>query len=140
MLSSYTMRTRLIEWMLAILMIVWGVSVLFPQVTAPVLNTLFGGDLPLGAIVVSVGCIRIIALLINGHWRRSPLLRLLGSILGLMFWTAVGIAAGMHFFGIFPVAEIYPTSFFWIVFFLFEFFAAFNSAWDLFELGAIYGE
>lgn len=36
-----------------------------------------------------IGLVRLIALYINGAWKRTPLIRAVGSIIGAMFFTAI---------------------------------------------------
>lgn len=87
-------ETRGLEWLFGGMMVAWGsVIMFFPQMFN---HKIYESLLTLaptyiwGAIAVSLGIGRIIALLINGLWKRNPLIRFAGALYGMMWWSLLG--------------------------------------------------
>ena len=131
MAASSNSPTRAVEFMLAWLMIGWGVAVagtndmLVGPTTKFLLNVF---SEPVWAVIaLSLGFARLTALVINGAWRRSPLLRFACAAVGLMWWTMFGalywiaISAGAPPF---PNLSIYP------VFMFFEAYSCYRCGQD----------
>jgi hypothetical protein len=84
-------QTRWMEVLLAGLMAAVGVSLLWPGQTFSlpsfhVIGTLLSEDVAgWGACIVAAG--RLQALYINGHKRNTPVIRVLGCLIGAVFWT-----------------------------------------------------
>lgn len=86
---------RLSEWFCAVLMIGMGVgSAMQPTLFADNPSmAVFAGWAPQVVWTVawlSVGLIRLAALIINGAWRRSPHLRALTALVSLLVWFLLG--------------------------------------------------
>ncbi len=89
-----THSDRALEWMFAALMVIWGLYVLAP------IDTFRGAQYALmldiapepvwGAFSLSIGFVRLVVLWINGSWRRSSAIRMGSSIVGVMWWIALG--------------------------------------------------
>lgn len=102
--TSTRYPTRTVEHAFAWIIIVWSYSVLLPEqmlkgaVYRPMLDIM--PEQAWGWIGLTIGVLRVIALLANGHWHPTPELRLVGALWGTMFWIAlaycyaVAIAAG----------------------------------------------
>lgn len=119
------MKTRAIEWLFASMMIVWGAMLLLPgnMLSHPTFDLLLqvAPERTWGFFSITVGYIRVAALIINGHWRRSPILRMLASILGMMSWTCLA-----YFYGASMYAGAQPFPMYGC-FFLFIFFEGYSA-------------
>lgn len=87
------MTTRATEWLLASQIGVVGVALTIPHAAPDDFGWLWAVAPPLrwtlAAILIMV--LRMAALTINGRWRRSPLLRATGAVLGIMWWLALAL-------------------------------------------------
>ena len=75
----------------------------------------------LGFILTIVGCLRLIALYINGHRKRTPIVRTIGCSFGFLFWalffasvlkyneSSTAYSTGMVYV-VFAVAELHASS------------------------------
>lgn len=128
------MKTRAAEWMLSWIMVMWGLGVFVSYhiggagggMTA-FLSVLGPLDL-IALLIVGFGAGRMIALLYNGHWRRSPILRMAAAIIGMMFWQAIFV-----FYGLAVVtgkATFFPMLLTVPVFFAFEAYSAYRCGQD----------
>lgn len=90
-----TFRERCAEWVMALILMGWGLQVLqpFPLFNRPFFALLasVGPEWAWGWAAFMIGIGRLIFLFINGAWRASPGLRQLGCIFGMMVWLALGI-------------------------------------------------
>lgn len=117
---SWQSSDRLIEWQFAFMMMVWGLWLMFPSwitFTAPqyALLASIANEAVWGAFSFSIGFIRAIALYINGSYHRTPIVRLICSILGLTWWFVLiylfilaapnNPAAGFSWYPVFAVFE-----------------------------------
>lgn len=124
-------HTRAVEYMLTWLLVGWGITVLLPGdvMRGPTTKIFLGiaTEMTWGFIAVSIGGGRLIALVINGAWRRSPLLRFAGASLGLMWWVGLGT---VYWIAVsrgdppFPNLSIYP------IFVFFEAYSCFRCGQD----------
>ena len=110
---------RGLEWLTASIMIVtgvwgWNTGHLDQIVENPFLWAMS---------LLVIGFVRIIALIINGSWRRSPILRTIGALAGVTCWTYL---AG-RYFQIDPSSGLGMT---YIVFVWAEFYSCMRSAND----------
>ena len=110
---------RLIEWLFASMMLLWGMVLCLPLGTFanPQYAALaaIAPEQVWGAVSIGIAVLRMTALWVNGSWRRTPAIRCLCSILGVMWWTAhlfLAIAApqahppaGLSWYGLFVVFE-----------------------------------
>jgi hypothetical protein len=86
-------QSRALEWLLAAVMVLWGVGLLLPWegFTGSAYRYLaaLAPERAWGVFSVSIGLIRIGALYCNGAWYRTPLLRFLGAMLGTIWWAVL---------------------------------------------------
>lgn len=86
---------RSMEWFSASAMLVWCLVLAQPGDTltlSPSFSEFVRSGLTetrLAAIFGLVGGARIVALIINGRWPRSPLFRMSGAMLGCMIWAQI---------------------------------------------------
>jgi hypothetical protein len=115
-------QTRSVEWLLACMMVAWGIGLLLPGDTMSLPQFRMLGVIapePVWAVwSISMGAVRVAALYINGSWRRTPLLRVLGASFGLIWWLVLGflfktsadggpVPAGLLWFPVFIAFEGY---------------------------------
>lgn len=85
---------RDVEWEHAIMQACWGAFLLLPAETfAGPQYALLAALAPAevwGACGLGLGLVRLAALAINGAWRRTPALRLAGSLIGISWWLGLG--------------------------------------------------
>ncbi len=115
-----TFPFRALEWLLAVIMIGWGLILLHPEFDAARstwatgLFIQFSPDL-FGRACLVVGLIRFTALLINGMWWRTPFARLVTTFAANLLWVCIvfGLVAsdtlntGWAIYPAFVVAEFY---------------------------------
>jgi hypothetical protein len=124
---------RLVEWLFASMMVAWGAWLLVPQWNTFVwpqydaLNEL-ASEPVWGVFSVSVGVVRMAALFINGSWGRTPLLRLIGSGMGMIWWLVL-----IYLFLLSPQSNPPAGYAFYPVFVAFEAISSWRSAADAFH-------
>lgn len=130
-------QTRSVEWLLALLMVTWGVGLLLPGNTMALQSYRYLAAIapePVWAAwSISIGAARLVALYVNGSWRRSPLIRAGGAALGVIWWLILGflLLNGTQG-GPLPAALMwYP------VFCGFEFYSVYRGARDSYHSGAL---
>lgn len=120
-------RIRRSEWMLSLctlsLGLVWLTrpGLMLPQYFALMLS-LWAQD-AWGQVAAALGLFRLAMLLINGAWRASPHLRILGALASIALWLALllnALAASA------PVQSVG----FWAIFFGFDMFSIIDAAGD----------
>lgn len=126
---------RGLEYQFAAMMVAWGSwLLLFPHsFHNPIFQPLedLAPEPVWGVWSVSIGSVRLAALYINGNWRRTPVLRIACSILGLIWW---GTLIFLYLTG---SRENLTPSFSWLfVFLYFECVACQRSAADAFHAGS----
>lgn len=130
-------QTRSVEWMLAAMMLAWGIGLMLPGDTMSLPQyRMLGAIAPetvWAAWSISIGTVRIIALYVNGAWRRTPLIRAFGAILGIVWWLVLGFlfaaAAGNG-----PL----PADLWWFAVFIgFEGYSVCRGARDSYHSGAL---
>lgn len=130
-------QTRSVEWLLGSLMVAWGVGLLLPG------NSM---DIPtyrhLGALApesvwaawsIAIGGLRLFALYVNGSHFRTPLIRAICAVLGMIWWIVLGflLVRGVQ-------QAALPAGLMWYpVFIGFEGYSAFRSARDSYHTGAL---
>lgn len=100
---SYPLRTM--EWYAAVVLTLWGLVLLQPsplferetfRTFAPIVD-----EHALGFLLLVVGSIRCAALYVNGHWRRTPLFRAAGAMVGSAVFaglTALFVISDLAYF------------------------------------------
>lgn len=83
---------------------------------------------------LSIGAIRMIALYINGSWRRTPLIRAVCAMLGLIWWVVLGFLFNVSADpGPFPAGLM-----FYFGFVGFEGYSIYRGARDSYHSGALH--
>lgn len=139
MATTRTGADRLVEWLFAGMMLSWGCWLLNPgwntfdnpQYAA---LALIVPEEVWGAWSVAVAAIRIAALVINGRYRRTPLLRLACSLLGLVWWLVL-----IYLFVVSPHPNPAAGFSWYPVFVVFEAISCWRSAADAFHADAFRG-
>lgn len=123
--------TRSVEYMLAWMLVAWSFMVALPgamlQGSQYQYMTLFMPEAAWAAIGITVGALRLFALIRNGSWSRSPYLRLAGASVGFIFWQFLALLYGiafMHGAPLFPMYGCLP------VFMFFEAYSSFRCGQD----------
>ena len=132
-------RERSVEWLLATCLFTWGLVLLNPDYhtfDAPRFAALaaVASETVWGWLCTIAGLARLTGLAINGAWRRSPHLRVAGSVLGILAWVQISLGFIVSDTGSTGMA-IYP------VFVAFDLWALFRAAGDTraADEGGIYG-
>lgn len=131
-------KTRSTEWLLACCAIAWGCAILQPgelfEISSYQMLGLIMRETTWGALAILIGCLRCLGLAVNGWWRRSPILRALGSYASGFFWLSLCIlqfaAARKSGLGL-P-----PGVYFYIVFFGFEGWCRAAAGYDMQKAGS----
>jgi len=131
-------QTRSVEWLLASMMVAWGVGLMLPGDTMLLpqyrLLAAIAPEPVWAAWSLSMGSIRIIALYVNGSWRRTPLLRVMGATLGLIWWLVLGFLFKSAADG----SGALPAGLMWFpVFIGFEGYSIVRGARDSYHTGAL---
>lgn len=93
-----SVRTKLSEWGLALMMINWGWTVLDYDQPFRFFQAPYDGwgsviePSTLGALMISVGSLRLLTLIINGSYSRSPHIRTGFSLISGMVWFFLWIS------------------------------------------------
>lgn len=124
--------TRTVEHMLGWVVLVWSASVIW---LSPVLKSaeyeFLRAVMPLGiwgAIGVMLGFSRLLALFINGNWRRTPGMRLVCAATGLIWWL---ILSALYWAAVQKGALDFPMRYVLPVFIAFEAYSCFRCGQDL---------
>jgi len=88
---------RATEWLTSGVLLTFGLTLALPGDTmaAPTFHVLAGlgmDDASLSAPLTLVGTSRLAALYINGSWKRSPMLRMVGAIIGAGVFGFLAVA------------------------------------------------
>lgn len=132
------MKTRTVEWLLASLMVAWGVALGLPGDMFPVgehyrFLSAIATEPVWAAFSFSIGAARLTALYINGSWRRTPAIRIIGAVFGLVWWITLG---GLYGLAVMAGARAFPALAFFPVFVFFEALSCYRSGLDAHESGA----
>lgn len=125
-------QTRAVEYMLAWLMIGWGsmlawypgdilVGLTYRFVVA------FATEHTWAIVSLTAGTLRIIALIINGAWRRTPLVRFCAAAFGLLWWTTLG---GLYWLAVLKGGAPFPNILSYAVFVYFEAYSCYRCGQD----------
>ena len=88
-----TSPTRALEVALAAFMVTWGVFLALPGATFQ--NPIYASLAALmpeagwAAFSIASGLVRLAALYVNGAWRRTPLVRMVMAVAGVVWWTVL---------------------------------------------------
>lgn len=130
-------QTRSVEWLLAGLMLAWGIGLILPGNTMALAGyrhlAALAPEPAWAAWSIALGGVRIAALYGNGSWFRTPLVRAGGSVLGTIWWLVLGF---LMFNG--AQGGPLPAELMWFpVFCGFELYSAFRGARDSYHSGAL---
>lgn len=122
--SFLTGQTRVIEYLLAWLMISWGSGLVDggpPMMTDPHRYLLaLMPEAAWGWFAISCGVMRLSGLVINGAHRRSPLLRMAGAGMGVVWWM---VMISMY---VAAIRDGVPETLLFRMFFVFLFFETYS--------------
>lgn len=116
-------QTRSVEWLLAALMVAWGVGLMLPgdSMSLPQYKLLavLAPEYVWSSWSISIGLIRIVALYVNGSWKRTPLIRSTCAGFGIIWWLVLiflfkgatdgPVPAGLMFYPVFIAFEGYSV-------------------------------
>jgi hypothetical protein len=129
--ASERYPTRTVEHMLAWMILVWSYSVAMPgqMLTGPTFAYLLAiaPEEAWGACGMFIGAARLVALYLNGNWRRSPGLRLIGAMFGMIWWVVV---SALWWLAIMQGAQDFPMRKVAFVFIFFEAYSCFRCGQD----------
>lgn len=119
------MQDRALEWFSGAAMLLWGLILALPGETmaGPSYAAFhrFGTTEEFWAYAMgATGIARLVALFINGRWPRTPLIRMVGALFGLLCWSqitylllagtylATGVAStGPAVYGLLALADLF---------------------------------
>ena len=126
--------TRTVEHMLAWMVVVWSFAVAWPG------NMMVGPSFAALLVIapeqfwgwsgVVLGVLRLIALYVNGRWRRTPGLRLLGAASGMIWWI---VLSACYWVAVENGAPDFPMRYVFYVFIAFEVYSCFRCGQDRFS-------
>jgi hypothetical protein len=129
--ASEKYPTRTVEHMLAWSLVAWSGAVAFPG------NMLIGPTFEYLLVIAPepwwgysgmlLGTSRLIALFINGNWRRSPALRFVGAAFGFIWWL---IVSALYAVAVKQGAPDFPMRYVLFVFLFFEMYSCFRCGQD----------
>lgn len=129
--ASERYPTRTVEHMLAWMIVVWSGAVAWPgsMMQGPSYQYLLviAPEAFWGVTGVAIGSLRLLALYINGNWRRTPVLRFVGAMAGLVWWL---ILAALYWLAIQNGAPDFPMRYVFTVFMFFEGYSCFRCGQD----------
>jgi hypothetical protein len=130
--ASEKYPTRTVEHMLAWMLVVWSAAVAYPS------NMMVGKTFAyLIAIApewwwgwsgILLGSARLFALYLNGNWRRSPGLRFIGAMMGLIWWLILSACYWVSV--VRDEAPDFPMRYVFFVFIFFEGYSCFRCGQD----------
>ena len=135
MRSEAAYPDRVIEWMFAVMMASWGAYLLLPMETFDnpqyAVLAVLAPEQVWGVFSIAIAAVRMIALWINGRWRRTPAIRCGCSTIGVIWWCS------MIFLIVGAPQPHPPAGLVWYpVFCVFEVISCWRSAADGFHSGA----
>lgn len=106
------LNVRLSEWGLGLILLLWGAILVSPDDTfsrpAFTIMARVASENVWGVVLTALGVTRIVVLLINGAWRRSPHLRAVTAFLSCFVWVQITLSIWGS--GIFATAlAVYPV-------------------------------
>lgn len=123
--------TRSVEYMLAWMMIAWSARVLWPGaiMIGPTYRYLLAlaPETTWGWLGLLVGFSRLYALLRNGGWKQSALLRFIGALMGLNFWL---VLMALYSAAVDGGAPDFPQRWVYPVFMFFEAYSCYRCGQD----------
>lgn len=126
---------RTFEWASTLVMSGFALTLALPGDTlaAPSYKTIYDlgiDDAALGVVVGVVSAFRASGLIINGYWRRSPMLRMIGSIFGSALFGTIALSILWPYVNG-EVSSLAPGFGTYFVLALFDNFSAYRSGADV---------
>lgn len=92
---TFIRNDRVLEWTTSLILFLFGLSLAMPGDTMSLasyqpFHQLGFTDVSLAVILMAVGLSRMVALYINGSWRQTPKIRMVGAVLGAAIFVAIG--------------------------------------------------
>jgi ABC-type glycerol-3-phosphate transport system permease component len=92
---TFIRNDRVLEWTTSLILFLFGTSLLMPGDTLSLpsyqpFQQMGLSDISLAVILIAVGLSRMVALYINGSWRQTPKIRMVGAVLGATIFVAIG--------------------------------------------------
>lgn len=133
-------RTRAVEWLLATLLFLWGWQLVQPNIgyfDQPVYAIMasIATEAHWGVAAVIVSTFRLVALFINGWWKRTPVVRFLGAVAGGMFWLCIGVC--MYYGARLTGAKLTAGFVFYVPFFIWEGWCVLSTGYDMAQEGLL---
>jgi hypothetical protein len=113
-----TFRIRALEWLMTLAVLGWGIGLFYTDAAyiKPFFGVMFVVISPwaMASIMTVIGLSRFCALLINGFWRRTPLIRWFMAVCTAFIWMQMAVALvtskiftpGWLIYTLFVVAEM----------------------------------
>jgi hypothetical protein len=126
---------RIAEWLTASIMLIFAATLASPgdvtaEGTAFSFFALFGvSEMVLGCSMGVVGIMRMVALYINGSWRRTPWIRMAGAMLGTALFAFLSVSFSWPFFSGLR-ATFPPMPGIFAVLAIFDIIAAYRAGYD----------
>jgi hypothetical protein len=132
-------KTRALEWLLACLMIMWGATLLGPEnffdLPAYKVMSAVMRETTWGMLAVCFGTLRCLGLAINGWWRRTPIIRFVGSVFGGLGWLSIGFL--MYAGSVVADARLQAGMGYYVLFFVFEGWCTLATGYDMHKNGSL---
>ncbi len=129
--ASERYPTRTVEHMLAWSLVVWAGACAAPaqMMNGPTFQYLLviAPEWLWGYIGVMIGAARLMALFINGSWRRTPGLRFFCAMMGMIWWI---IVSALYWLAVKHGAPDFPMRYVFFVFIFFEGYSCFRCGQD----------
>lgn len=129
--ASERYPTRTVEHMLAWVLLVWSASLALPgnMMRGPAFEylLLIAPEWWWGAAGVIGATMRLVALYINGNWHRTPGLRFIGAMTGLIWWLVI---SALYALAVAHGAPDFPMRLVFLVFVSFEAYSCYRCGQD----------
>lgn len=123
--------TRTVEHMLAWVLLVWSASLALPgnMMRGPAFEylLLIAPEWWWGAAGVVISTMRLVALYVNGNWHRTPGLRFIGAMTGLIWWLVI---SALYALAVAHSAPDFPMRLVFLVFVFFEAYSCYRCGQD----------
>lgn len=129
--ASERYPTRTVEHMLAWALVVWSAAVAGPgeMLRASTFKylTAIAPEWWWGYSGMALGIARLVALYLNGNWRRSPGLRFVGAMTGMIWWL---VLSACYAVAVRDGAADFPMRYVLVVFVFFEAYSCYRCGQD----------
>jgi peptidoglycan/LPS O-acetylase OafA/YrhL len=88
-MSGHSYPARVLEWQGAALTMAWAVTLALPGDTLSLPGFAAFAEIMWAVLTFVIASVRMVALYVNGHWRRTPLLRALTAAIGAGLWFSM---------------------------------------------------